>query len=81
MKLIQQLLEMAKSSSKRKSQAKRRRKKKAEKPSDTKSRNLVAKDAYGMTGAGAHKSAHSDANTKRGRRKQGKAEIKNQMDY
>jgi len=81
MKLIQQLLEMAKSSSKRKAQAKRRRKKKADNPSKTKTRNLVAKDTYGMTGAGTHKSAHSDANTKRGRRKEDKREIKSQMDY
>ena len=81
MKLIQQLLEMAKSKSKRVSQAKRRRKKKADKPASAANRNLVAKDMHDMTGAGQHSSAFDRAKSSRGRRKEGQKEIKNQMDY
>jgi len=81
MKLIQQLLEMAKSSSKRATQAKNRRKKKSKKSSASAERNLVAKDMHDMTGAGQHSSAFDRANSSRGRRKEGKKEIKNQMDY
>lgn len=81
MKLIQQLLEMAKSSNKRASQAKTRRKKKAKEPAASKPRNLVAMDMHDMSGAGVHGSAKSKANTSRGRRKEGKSEIKKELDY
>ena len=81
MKLIQQLLEMAKSSTKRAKQKKRRIKKKVDKPSSADTRNLVAKDMHDMTGAGQHSSAFDRAKSSRGRRKAGKKEIKNQMDY
>lgn len=78
MKLIQQLLEMAKSSSKRKSQAKRRRKKKAEKPTMDTAGNPIkrAMDERGGTGQGAHPTSKDKENTARGRRKADKRAIK-----
>lgn len=71
MKLIQQLLEMAKSSTKRASQAKRRRKKKIEKPSADKQRNLAAVDMQ-TTGAGAHGTQRSKQKKGRASRREGK---------
>jgi len=80
MKLIQQLLEMAKSSNKRAAQAKRRRKKKLEKPSADKQRNLAA---LGMqtTGAGAHGSESTKEKKGRAARRAAKKDIKKEMDY
>lgn len=78
MKLIQQLLEMAKSSSKRKSQAKQRRKKKAQNPTLDTAGNPIkrAMDERGGSGQGAHPTSKDKANTSRGRRQADKRALK-----
>jgi len=80
MKLIE-LFEMAKGKTKRATQAKRRKKDKADKSNSNAPRNLVAMDMQ-TTGAGMHSSSSKDKEkSSKGRRKQGRKEIKNQMDY
>ena len=75
MKLIQQLLEMAKGKQKRAAQAKRRRKKKLESPTADKTRNLAA---LGMqtTGAGQHGRKSS-----KDKRREAKKNLRKEMDY
>ena len=75
MKLIQQLLEMAKSSNRRAKQAKRRRKKKLETPTADKTRNLAA---LGMqtTGAGTH-----GKKTSKDKRRDAKKTLRKELDY
>ena len=65
---LAELFEMAKSANKRKREAKRARKDKAEKPSEDKMTNPVAKFAQ-TTGAGAHK---TDKRSSKNSRKEGK---------
>ncbi len=77
---LEELMEMAKGKNKRASEKKSRTKKKAKNPTQAPTRNLVAKDMQDMTGAGQHSSSFDKDNSSRGRRKQDKKEIKNQMD-
>lgn len=80
MKLIQQLLEMAKSSSKRATQKKNRRKKKANNPTAGETRNLAA---VGMqtSGAGGHGTEKTKEKKGRAGRREAKKNIKKEMDY
>jgi hypothetical protein len=76
MKLIQQLLEMAKSSTKRAKQKKRRIKKKAETPAQANTRNLAAAAMHQMTGAGGHGTQKTKQKRGRAARREGKQQVK-----
>jgi len=79
MKFLQQLMEMAKSKNKRKREAKRTRKDKAKNPTLDDKINPVAKFAQ-TSGAGAHENAGGKLSSKKRQRKEGKDQIKQQMD-
>ncbi len=80
---LEELMEMAKGKTKRKQAAKTARKKKAVKSSLNDQSNPVLKAMNELKGAGqgAHPTEKDKVRTKQGRRKQGKKEIRNQMDY
>ncbi len=78
MKLIELLTEMAKGKNKRKRSAKLARKKKAETPTLDDQSNPVAKFAQ-QSGAGAHETKGKRSTGKR-QRKEGKKEIKQDME-
>ena len=80
MKLIQQLLEMAKSKSKRASQAKRRRKKKLETPTQDAKGNPVALAAQ-TSGAGYHGTEFTKEKKGKSGRREAKKSIRKEMDY
>jgi hypothetical protein len=80
MKLIQELMEMAKGKSVRKKASKRRRMKKAKNPTADESRNLVAKDMQ-TSGAGFHGSERSKDKKGKAGRREAKKHIRSQMDY
>jgi len=79
MKLIQQLLEMAKGKTKRKTAAKNARKKKAATPSKDKASNPVAVAAQ-TSGAGYHGTEFTKEKKCRAGRREAKKDIKSQMD-
>jgi len=80
MKLIQQLLEMAKGRSVRKRAKKRAIKKKAKTPTANTQRNPVA-IAMQTSGAGGHGSESTKEKKGRSGRREAKKDIKREMDY
>ncbi len=80
MKLLQLLMEMAKSKNKRKRAAKLARANKAKNPTLDDKSKPVAKVAQ-TSGAGAHENASGKLSSKKRQRKEGKNQIKQQMDY
>ena len=80
MKLIQQILEMAKGRNVRKRAKKRAIKKKAKTPVASKTRNLAAMDMQ-TTGAGAHGSESTKERKGRAGRRDAKKQIRKELDY
>lgn len=78
MKVLELLMEMAKGKIRRKREAKRSRKNKAEKPTMDAMSNPVAKFAQ-TSGAGFHGKSNKESKNKE-RRKEGKQQIRKELD-